>query len=97
MGSKQYPDGSAWYPITNDYNLTPQPMKTLIRWSLLFVAAGASYLPLVAQSLRVSPYKRHLLYQDGTPFFYLGDTAWELFHRLDREEADTYLEDRAVK
>ncbi|MCH5169233.1 MAG: glycoside hydrolase family 140 protein [Prevotellaceae bacterium] len=40
---------------------------------------------------------RYLQYSDGTPFFYLGDTAWELFHRLDREEADLYLEDRAKK
>lgn len=23
---------------------------------------------------------------DGRPFFYLADTAWELFHRLTREE-----------
>jgi hypothetical protein len=34
---------------------------------------------------------------DGKPFFYLGDTAWELFHRLSREEADKYLQDRAAK
>jgi hypothetical protein len=27
----------------------------------------------------------------------LGDTAWELFHRLKREEADKYLENRAEK
>ena len=33
----------------------------------------------------------------GTPFFYLGDTAWELFHRLDREEADEYLSLRAAQ
>ena len=72
-------------------------MTKLIRWSLLLLAAGASFLPLAAQSLRVAPDKRHLLYGDGTPFFYLGDTAWELFHRLDREEADAYLEDRATK
>ncbi|EIP97109.1 hypothetical protein OpiT1DRAFT_01538 [Opitutaceae bacterium TAV1] len=31
------------------------------------------------------------------PFFWLGDTAWELFHRLDREEADHYLETRAAQ
>jgi len=30
-------------------------------------------------------------------FFYLGDTAWELFHRLTREEAEFYLKDRAAK
>ena len=40
---------------------------------------------------------RHLVHADGTPFFYLGDTAWELFHRLNREEADRYLDDRARK
>ena len=49
------------------------------------------------QRLRVSENRRFLVYEDGQPFFYLGDTAWELFHRLDREEADTYLQDRAAK
>lgn len=48
-------------------------------------------------NLRVSDNGRYLVYKDGTPFFYLGDTAWELFHRLDREEADLYLQDRADK
>ena len=45
----------------------------------------------------MSPDRRHLQYTDGTPFFYLGDTAWSLFHRLSREEASRYLEDRARK
>lgn len=49
------------------------------------------------QSLRVSPNQRHLLHPDGKPFFYLGDTAWELFHRLGKEEADLYLSNRAEK
>ena len=40
------------------------------------------------QRLRVSDNRRYLVYEDGRPFFYLGDTAWELFHRLDREEAE---------
>jgi hypothetical protein len=47
--------------------------------------------------LQVSPNRRHLQFPDGTPFFYLGDTAWELFHRLNREEAVRYLQDRARK
>ncbi len=38
---------------------------------------------------------RHNLMKDGKPFFWLGDTAWELFHRLNREEADAYLKRRA--
>jgi hypothetical protein len=47
--------------------------------------------------LKVSDNKRFLVTEDGKPFFYLGDTAWELFHRLNREEADRYLKDRAAK
>jgi len=47
--------------------------------------------------LKVSDNQRFLVYEDGRPFFYLGDTGWELFHRLNREEADRYLEDRAKK
>ena len=50
-----------------------------------------------SKSLRVSPNGRFLQYDDGSSFFYLGDTAWELFHRLNREEADTYLANRAKK
>jgi hypothetical protein len=47
--------------------------------------------------LQVSDNKRFLITSDGSPFFYLGDTAWELFHRLSREQADRYLQDRAAK
>lgn len=42
----------------------------------------------------ISGNKRFLL-KDGKAFFWLGDTAWELFHRLDKKEADRYLEHRA--
>ena len=38
---------------------------------------------------------RYLYWEDGTPFFYLGDTAWELIHKLTREEIDRYMEIRA--
>ncbi len=31
------------------------------------------------------------------PFFYLGDTAWTLFKRLDRDDAELYLSNRAAK
>lgn len=46
---------------------------------------------------RVSDNQRFLLNSDGTPFFYLADTAWSLFHRLDYDESDHYLRDRAAK
>jgi hypothetical protein len=47
--------------------------------------------------LRVAANNRYLEYDDGTPFFYLGDTAWELLHRLTLEEAQYYLGNRAEK
>ena len=50
-----------------------------------------------AQQLKISDDKRHIVFENGIPFFWLGDTAWELFHRLDREEADMYLQNRADK
>ncbi len=46
-------------------------------------------------SLNVSSDGRKLENPDGTPFFYLADTAWELLHRLDREETEHYLTTRA--
>ena len=47
--------------------------------------------------LIVSENQRFLVFEDGTPFFYLGDTAWELFHRLSKEDAEKYLENRREK
>jgi len=47
--------------------------------------------------LKVSENRRFLVTEAGQPFFYLGDTAWELFHRLNREEAERYLRNRAAK
>ncbi|MDD4225249.1 MAG: glycoside hydrolase family 140 protein [Mariniphaga sp.] len=44
--------------------------------------------------LKVSDNRRFLVFEDGTPFFYLGDTAWELFHRLNKEETGKYFENR---
>ena len=44
--------------------------------------------------LKVSENKHFLVFEDGTPFFYLGDTGWELFHRLTKQEAEKYLENR---
>ncbi len=44
--------------------------------------------------LKVSENKRFLVHEDDAPFFWLGDTAWELFHRLNRKETVKYLEKR---
>lgn len=55
--------------------------------------ATAAALP----GLRVSDNRRFLVTADGKPFFYLGDTTWELFHRLNREEAVRLIENRAAR
>ena len=47
--------------------------------------------------LKISDNRRFLVHDDGTPFFYLGDTAWELLHRCTFEETERYLADRAAK
>ncbi len=47
--------------------------------------------------VRASENGHFLIDQHGKPFFYLGDTAWELFHRLNRHDAAVYLKDRAAK
>ena len=45
--------------------------------------------------LKVSADHRFLVREDGKPFFYLADTGWEMFHRLDRKDAAEYLKIRA--
>lgn len=47
--------------------------------------------------LTVSSNHRFLQYDDGHPFFWLGDTGWYLFSRLTRDEVVRYLDDRAAK
>ena len=67
-------------------------MKALSLIFLLFP------LILFAQTkLTVSENGRYLQYENGKPFFWLGDTAWELFHRLNKEESEQYLKNRADK
>ncbi len=57
-----------------------------LAYSLIFIFnitdLSAQQLPL----LKIADNNRYLITEDGKPFFWLGDTAWELIHRLDREE-----------
>ena len=69
-------------------------------WRLLSRVSLALLLAMTVMALprlKVSENRRFLVTAEGKPFFYLGDTAWELFHRLNREEADRYLKNRADK
>jgi len=69
---------------------------------ILFVALFA--LSCVSQPpteklprLKISEDHRYIVTEDNQPFFWLGGTAWELLHRLDKDETMMYLKDRAGK
>ncbi len=47
--------------------------------------------------LKVTKDGHYLQFADGKPFFWLGDTGWELFHRLKLDEIKQYLDNRAAK
>lgn len=60
--------------------------------AMLICAAPASFaLPAV----QVAPGGHYLQTSDGKPFFWLGDTAWELIHATTADEADYYLTTRS--
>jgi Protein of unknown function (DUF4038)/Putative collagen-binding domain of a collagenase len=66
----------------------------------ILVAAVAALLigtTLPAQFLRVSDNQRFLITEKGDPFFWLGDTGWEMLHRLDRNEMEHYMRNRSGK
>ncbi len=67
----------------------------LLRLALAGLIGSCSAVFAGTPRLKVSDNHHFLVTETGAPFFWLGDTAWELFHRLNREEATRYLENRA--
>jgi hypothetical protein len=68
-------------------------------FAILELTSHVFLLPsLLAQynlpKLRVHTNQHILVDEKDRPFFWLGDTAWELIHRLDREQVDRYLDAR---
>jgi hypothetical protein len=72
-------------------------MKTLLFLSLLSLTVCAQTMkqdgkPWEHGRLQVSENHRFLQHEDGTPFFWLGETAWLMPQRLNREEVSYYLQ-----
>ncbi|HUJ44224.1 MAG TPA: glycoside hydrolase family 140 protein, partial [Opitutaceae bacterium] len=71
------------------------------RWFAAVLGAGACLGSVATASelgpLRVGATHRFLERAGGTPFFYLGDTAWTLLSRLSRDDTSFYLANRAAK
>ncbi len=76
-----------------ELRLLSQQLGFILLATLALTQAAAAPLPM----LKVSDDHRFLVTAEGQPFFWLGDTAWELFHRLNREEAERYLQNRAER
>ena len=54
-------------------------------------AAGKIYKPWSNGPLKVSDNNLYIVHENGTPFFWMGNTAWLLPERLNREEAAYFL------
>lgn len=74
-------------------------MRFVIFLLLVFITTSdASSQSLFTHGrLKATPDGHYLQFADGTPFFWLGDTGWELFHRLTLPEIKQYLDNRAAK
>lgn len=61
---------------------------------LSFLIGLSSFAQEILGPIQVHSDNRFLMSSDGKPFFWLADTAWELFHRLDEKQASFYLDTR---
>ncbi len=54
-------------------------------------------VPAALSRIQVHPSGHLLQTEDGRPFFWLGDTAWQLVHGTSRSECSYYLHTRALQ
>ena len=72
-------------------------ISCLVFFGFLSINIFAQKFPnaLLNGPLKVSENNHYLVHENGKPFFWMGDTGWELFHRLNKEQAGYYLKRRA--
>src|SRR5689334_17382473 len=70
-------------------------LRSFLILAVALIVAESTTMGQSLPQLRVSDNRRFLVTADGKPFFWLGDTAWELFHRATREDAERYLQTRS--
>jgi hypothetical protein len=63
----------------------------------LLTVAAAIARGEVNGPIRISPNGRYFADKNGTPFFWLGDTAWPLFAQYSKTQAEAYLCNRGEK
>ncbi|WP_086539701.1 glycoside hydrolase family 140 protein [Algoriphagus antarcticus] len=62
---------------------------------LLFLFSQILLAQQITGPIQIHENQRYFTNAEGEPFFWMADTAWELFHRLDLEESKIYLDKRA--
>ena len=67
-----------------------------MKFYLTSLAIFVSFIT-ISQTLQISQDGHRLINKDGTAFFYMADTAWELLHRLSKKETELYLKDRKAR
>ena len=72
-----------------------QMVALLLGLTLAMSAKGGFEIPWKNGNLKVSDNGRYLQHENGKPFFWLGETAWLLPERLNRDEAGFYLQEAA--
>ena len=64
---------------------------TLLTLLTIGMQAATIKKPWSNGRLKVSDNRQYLVHENGTPFFWLGNTAWLLPERLNRDEVEFYL------
>jgi len=65
--------------------------------SLMAQTTAPGTRPAALPAIKVAPGGRYFVKADGTPFFWLGDTAWCIFNHPSPADVDLYMNDRAAK
>lgn len=69
-------------------------MRKSILLSFILLVTWAANAQQINGPIQIHPDQRFLKTAEGQPFFWMADTAWELFHRLDENQATYYLDTR---
>ena len=72
-------------------------MKKILLFAALIVIATNLSAAEPLPAIHVSDNGRCFVKADGSPFFWLGDTAWCIFNHPSPADVDLYLDDRAAK
>ncbi len=67
----------------------------MLRLKLISIAFACLCMHAGQAQIKVSTNNKFLETKDDKPFFWLGDTDWELFHRMTREEAEEFINIRS--